>query len=105
MKNFLFFTYLLVVGVLFSCKSTTNLTPTNINGYEYTLRENDSEYVLISSPVIDTNRLFYGYNGKDSTFYIFNPETDEVEQYIVEKTRYAVVTADTYYLIRFESKE
>ena len=105
MKNFLFFTYLLVVGVLFSCKSTTNLTPTNNYGYQYTTTEGDGVYSIVTSSVRDTSRLFYGYNGKDSTFYIFNPETDEVEQYIVEKTRYAVVTADTYYLIRFESKD
>jgi hypothetical protein len=31
-------------------------------------------------------------------------ENDEWEQYIIEETRYVVVTPLTYYLIRFESK-
>jgi len=89
MKNAVFFVYLLVVGILVSCKS---VDPTLIGPPK--------------PPLYDYSKMdYYGFNEeKDSCFYIYNPETDEVEQYIVEKTRYVVVTADTYYLIRFENR-
>jgi hypothetical protein len=48
---------------------------------------------------------YYGYNGVDSSFIVPNLETNEWEQYIIEETRYVVVTPLTYYLIRFESKQ
>lgn len=88
MKNVLFFVYLLVVGTLISCKS---VDPTLIGPPR--------------QPLYDYSEMnYYGYNGKDSCFYILNTETNEMEQYILEETRYVVVTADTYYLIRFENR-
>lgn len=94
MKNFLFFTYLLVVSVLFSCKSTKNIQDPTL------LRDPEP-------PVYDYSQMdFYGFDEeKDSAFFWLNEDTNEWEQYIVEKTRYVVVTPHTYYLIRFENKE
>lgn len=88
MKNFLFFTYLLVVGTLISCKS---VDPTLIGPPR--------------QPLYDYSEMnYYGYNGKDSSFLHYNEETKDWEQYIIEETRYVVVTQFDYYLIRFESK-
>lgn len=92
MKSSLFLIYLLVVGMLFSCKSTKNVKDPTLIGppkpplYNYSQME------------------YYGYNGKDSSFLMFNEETQDWEQYIIEDTRYVVVTQFDYYLIRFENK-
>ena len=92
MKNLLFFVYLLMIGTLISCKSTKNIQdPTLLHGPEEPL------YAY-------SQMIYYGYNGVDSTFIVPNLENDEWEQYIIEETRYVVVTPLTYYLIRFESK-
>jgi hypothetical protein len=88
MKNVLFFVYLLVVGTLISCKS---VDPTLIGPPR--------------QPLYDYSEMnYYGYNGKDSSFLLYNEETKDWEQYIIEETRYVVVTQFDYYLIRFESK-
>ena len=93
MKPGILFSYLLIVGVLISCKSPKKIQdPTLLHAPE--------------PPLYDYSEMnYYGYNGVDSSFIVPNLETNEWEQYIIEETRYVVVTPLTYYLIRFENKQ
>ncbi len=85
--------YLFMLGFTVSCKSLKQSTDPTLIGPPKLPFYNYSEM------------NYYGFNEeKDSCFYLYNSETDEMEQYIVEETRYVVVTADTYYLIRFENR-
>jgi hypothetical protein len=93
MKTALRLSYLFVLGTLISCKSTKSIQdPTLLHAPE--------------PPLYDYSEMnYYGYNGVDSSFIVPNLETNEWEQYIIEETRYVVVTPLTYYLIRFENKQ
>lgn len=115
MKALFCFCYAFLIVISVSCKSVKPVKISSTEqmhhqdtrvqyGYAHKWIQNDSGITLISYPLIDTSRIFYGYNGKDSVQYIFNSETDEMEMYILEETRYAVVSADSYYLIRFENR-
>ena len=93
MKTALRLSYLFVLGTLISCKSTKSIQdPTLLHAPE--------------PPLYDYSQMiYYDFDAeKDSAFLAYNEQTQDWEQYIVEDTRYVVVTQFDYYLIRFESK-
>lgn len=123
MKTLICLLNLGVLVTLVSCKSTKLISkepfppigyfPYNPNdslGFTYRYEwihdsiENSDSFVPVPLE-IDTSGIYYGYNGTDSAFLGMNYETFDYELYILEKTRYAVVTPITYYLIRFENRE